>query len=47
MASANLKSVKGSLVSTYFFSTNCLPGTVLGVGENEGKKVPTIKEFTS
>ena len=47
MPFANLKSVKGSLVSTHFLSTTCLPGTVLGVGENEGKKVPTIREIMS
>ena len=47
MPSANVKSVKGSLVSTHFLSTNCLPGTVLGAGENEGNKVPTLKEFMS
>lgn len=43
MPSANLKTLKGSLISTHFLSASCLPGTVLGVGENEGKKVPTIK----
>lgn len=43
--SADLKPVKGGPASTHLLSTDCVPGTVLHVGENEGKKVPAIKEF--
>lgn len=40
--------MKRGLASTHFLNTNCVPGTVLGVGdlvENEEKKVSAAKEF--